>query len=135
MNLKSAILTGIFICSLTPKIQAQIYTHGKNISRGNVYFLELELVPKPLDPSKYHAAIDFRGKREDVVWYIKEGVEHKAFTGQDEMIGYLLDNGWFYLGRAVEKSKLITGSSYKYYFRKSMAQLAAEYEEQANHPE
>ena len=123
------------MCFFVSNLKAQIYSQGKNINRENVYFLEVELVPKPMDPSKYHAAIDFSGKRQDIVWLLKQGVEHKAFSGQDEMIGYLLNNGWFYLGRHVEKSDYINGNGYKYYFRKSMIQLAAEYEEQANNNE
>ncbi len=131
MSLKRSILIGILLCFFVPNLKAQIYAQGKNINKENVYFLEVELVSKPMDVSKYHAAINFSGKRQDVVWFIKQGVEHKAFAGQDEMIGFLLSNGWFYLGRHVEKSAYITGNSYKYYFRKSMLQLAADYEEQA----
>lgn len=132
MNLKMLILTGILLGSYLPNLKAQIYSQGKNINKEKVYFLEVELVPKPMDASKYHAAINFSGKRQDITWFIKQGVEHKAFTGQDDMIGYLLNNGWFYLGRQVGKSRYTTGNSYKYFFRKSMLQLAADYEGQAN---
>lgn len=117
-------------------VEAQIFAQGKNINKENVYFVEVELVPKPMDALKYHASINFYGRRGDVDWYVKEGVEHKAFANSDEMIRYFNDNGWFYLKKLEARSKTShSGTTYRYYFRKSMEQLSAEYSNEAKNVE
>jgi len=136
MKPKKYVLAGIVLCLFSYSVKAQIYAQGKNINKGNVFYVEVELVPKPMDPNRYHAAINFYGRRGDVDWYVKEGVEHKAFLNSDEMIQYFEDNGWFYLkkrnGRSMFNARLATD---RYYFRKSMEKLSSEYNEQAKNVE
>ena len=66
MKLKKYILSGMILCLFSYSVEAQIFAQGKNINKTNAYFVEVELVPKPMDASKYHAAINFHGRRGDV---------------------------------------------------------------------
>ena len=108
---------------------AQIFSQGKNLNRQNTFFVNVELKEKPLDPSKYHAKIDFYGKRKDVDYYLKEGVEHKAFKHVDDMIDYMQDNGWFFLKNEKLKARSNGRIRNRYLFRKSMTSLKEEHEE------
>jgi len=72
---------------------AQIYSQGKNLNDQNTFFVNVELKEKPLDLAKYLAKVDFYGKRKDLDFYLKEGVEHKSFDNKDALIGYMEENG------------------------------------------
>ena len=117
--------------------QAQVYSQGKNLNRQNTFFMDVELKEKPLDPSKYHAKVNFYGKRKDLDFYLKDGVEHKSFDDGQDMIKYMEDNGWFFLKNERLKSRSNGKTRNKYFFRKSMSKLKEEHEEntRANNPE
>lgn len=131
MKPKKYYLIGVFLCLFANFSVAQIYSQGKNINKGNVYFVQVELVQKPADPGKYHASIEFSGRRKDVAWYLKEGVEHKAFSDKEDLISYLSDNGWIYLKSEIQGNSKNPLTNTKFHFRKSMEQLAQENSEHA----
>lgn len=108
---------------------AQIYAQGKNLNKQPAFFINVELDKKPLDPSRYLAKVDFYGKRRDLDWYLKEGVEHKSFVDKSEMISYLEENGWFYLKTESVRYRSSSKVKKRYLFRKSMMELKAEHEE------
>lgn len=130
MSKKLIFIGGLLFLFTMAKIHAQIYSQGKNINNENVFYVEIELVPKPRDPGKFHASIDFYGQRNDVKWFLKEGPEHKAFTDQTSLIAYMSDKGWIFLG-ADEIGSNSVGNRVRYAFRKSMFKLYAEYLEQS----
>ncbi len=123
---------GVILCLSANYSFSQIHSQGKNINKEHVYSITVELEPKPHSPGKFHAFIDFYGRRKEVKWYLKSGVEHKAFDSKDDMIAYLEDNGWFYLKTEVKRTSKLLPPHKKYYFRKSMDQLAREYSELAH---
>lgn len=108
---------------------AQIYSQGKNLNNQNTFFLNVELKTKPLDASKFHALVNFYGKRKDVDYYLKEGVEHKSFADKDNLIAYMEDNGWYYLQTEKLKARSNDRIRTRYLFRKSMMRLSEEHEE------
>lgn len=117
--------------------QAQVYSQGKNLNRQNTFFMDVELKEKPLDHSKYLAKVNFYGKRKDLDFYLKDGVEHKSFDDEQDMIKYMEDNGWFFLKNERLNAKSNGKVRNKYFFRKSMSKLKEEHEEdaRANNPE
>ena len=135
MRLKKYYIIGVILLFISNYSIAQIFAQGKNINQENIFSLTAELVPKPMDPGKYHASITFYGQRRDISWYLKDGVEHKVFGNIDEFINYMEDNGWFYLQTMKQKSYQHRLSQEKYLFRKSMEQLAREQVEQARNSE
>jgi len=108
---------------------AQIFSQGKNLNNQNTYFVNVELKEKPLDRTKYLAKVDFYGKRKDVDFYLKEGVEHKSFDDKDALIVYMEENGWYYLKNEHLKARSNGRIRTRYLFRKTMAQLKIEHEE------
>lgn len=109
--------------------QAQIYSQGKNLNRQNTFFVDVELKEKPLDASKFLAKVNFYGKRKDIDFYLKDGVEHKSFDDELDLIKYMEDNGWFFLKDEVLKARSNSRTKSKYFFRKSMSVLKEEHEE------
>jgi hypothetical protein len=122
------VLTMLFFGNIS---KAQIYSQGKNINSQHTFYLNVELVKKPQGPSGFIAKVDFYGRRKDVEWYLKEGVEHKIFEDKDQMIAYLDANGWIYLKSDYVKARSSSVIRERYYFRKSMEKLSAEYETDA----
>ncbi len=111
---------------------AQIYAQGQNINNLHVFSINLEMVEKPLDPSKFLAKVDFYGRDRNVDWYLKEGVEHKSFNDDKEAISYMEDNGWIFLKKELVKSKSGHLVRERYLFRKSMEMLKQDNEEQVS---
>lgn len=109
---------------------AQIFSQGKNINNEKVFSIKVEMEPKPMDQGKYHAILEFYGQRKDIKWYLKEGVEHKAFINEDDLIAYMRKNGWIYLQKEVTASSRTHNVREKYVFRKSMNKLSQEHEQQ-----
>ncbi|NJN25177.1 MAG: hypothetical protein HC819_03940 [Cyclobacteriaceae bacterium] len=112
--------------------KAQIYAQGKNLNNQNVFSINLELVKKPLDPAKFIAKADFYGRRRDIDWFLKEGVEHKTFSDEADLIAYMESNGWFYLSKDNIKARSSKVVRQRYHFRKSMAQLRQDHEANAS---
>ncbi len=112
--------------------EAQIYAQGHNINNLHVFSVNLEMVKKPLDPSKLLAKVDFYGKSSDADWYLKEGVEHKSFDDDKGAIAYMEGNGWIFLKKELIKSKSGKIVRERYVFRKSMEMLKQENEEQVS---
>lgn len=120
------------MCFLSNYSFAQIYAQGKNINNEKIFSLTVELEPKPLDPGNFHAIIHFYGQRNDVKWYLKDGVEHKAFGSKEELVEYMEDNGWFYLNTRTTSTTTSQTVHEQLVFRKSMERLSTEYSDQAN---
>ena len=109
---------------LADSVSAQIYAQGNNINNMDVYTLNVGLEKQ--SNGFYLAVLDFRGRRKDVTWYIKEGAVHKSFTGEGDMIEYLEKNGWVFMEKQEIKSKTGQTLGDSYTFRKSMQQLSEE---------
>ena len=109
--------------------KAQIYSQGKNLNNLDIFFLNVELVNKPMDPSRFHAKVDFHGRRQNVDWYLKEGVSHKSFENEEDVISYMEKNGWIYLESQNVKASNGNLVRTRYLFRKSMKKLKLEYED------
>jgi hypothetical protein len=133
--MKKYFLIGAVMLLISHYSTAQIFAQGKNINNENIFSITTELVPKPMDPGKYHASISFYGQRGDIKWYLKEGVEHKVFIDKRELIAYLEENGWFYLHSIKPKNSTVNSEREKHLFRKSMEQLARENEIDARNVE
>jgi hypothetical protein len=131
MQLTRNYILGAILLTISNYSIAQIYAQGKNINNENVFSLTTELIPKSMDPGKYHASIAFYGQRGDVQWYLKEGVEHKVFVNKQELIAYMEENGWFYLHDIKLEQYLIHSVGERQLFRKSMEQLSREQREEA----
>ncbi|MDZ7606560.1 MAG: hypothetical protein U5K79_13450 [Cyclobacteriaceae bacterium] len=124
MVTRAIFLSGILLLLVEHPNAAQIYAQGHNINNMSIYTLSVVLVKQP--NGSFLASLDFRGRRKDVVWYIKEGVAHKAFTNTDDLMGYMSKNGWIFTER---QDILSTSGQFlgdKYMFRKSMEQISAE---------
>ena len=111
---------------------AQIYSQGKNLNELKAFFINVELVKAPLDPSKYLAKVDFYGKRKDVEWYLTSGSVRKSFNDNTELITYLENNEWYFLMTEVLKSKSNVIIRERYSFRKSMDRLKEDQDEQVS---
>ena len=118
----------ILFCCIWNNVDAQIYSQGKNINNLKAFSINVELNSKPLDPSKYHAKIDFYGKKKGLEYYLKEGVEHKSFNDDKDLIAYLENNGWFFVKKESIKARSNGKERVKYFFRKSMKSLSEEQE-------
>ena len=126
---KFAILFGITgMLFLYQNSNAQIYSQGINLNKQNTFFLDVELKEKPLDRSKYLAKVNFYGKRKDIDYYLKSGVEHKSFDNELDMIKYMEDNGWVFLKNERLQARSNGKVRNKYFFRKSMSKLKVEHE-------
>jgi hypothetical protein len=132
MALRKYFFLGIVICFFSNYSFAQIYAQGKNINNEKIFSVAVELEPKPLDPGNYHAFIEFYGQRKEVKWYLKDGVEHKAFGSKEELVKYMEDNGWIYLNTRTTSKRISQNVHEKLVFRKSMQRLSSEYSDQAN---
>ncbi len=120
--------TGIIaLFFISQSANAQIYAQGKNIN-DLTFFLQVELVEKPMEKDLFLAKIYFKGQRKDVDWYLKKGkgVEYKAFLNNNELINYMEDNGWLYLKKVRVKPRYSSVIKIRYLFRKSMSQLSEE---------
>ena len=135
MRLKRYYLIGAILLFISNYSFAQIFAQGKNINKENVFSVTTELVPKPMDPGKYHASISFYGQRRDISWFLKDGVEHRVFADKDELITYMEDNGWFYLHSIKQKSNASHSGPERHLFRKSMEQLSREQGEEVRNIE
>jgi len=122
MSIRILFVLSLFF--LVNRVSAQIYAQGHNINNMDVYTLNVGLEKQP--NGFYLATLDFRGRRKDVNWYIKEGAVHKSFTGEEDMIDYLGKNGWVFLEKQEVKSKSGQLLGDNYIFRKSMQQLSEE---------
>lgn len=131
MTKRGFIFIAIILLGITGA-KAQIYSQGKNLNNEKAFFLQLELVQKPNDPAKFHAKVDFYGRRRDIDWYLKDGVEHKAFYDKAGVIAYMENNGWFYLKTERIKAKSSKIIKERYLFRKSMERLKQDQEEQVS---
>ena len=130
--IKKRLLGIAIVLLLWDTANAQIYSQGKNLNNQKAFFLKVELVKAPLDPSKYLAKVDFYGKRKDVEWYLKSGPVHKSFVDKTDLIAYLENNGWFYLKTEVFKSKSNEIIRERYSFRKSIDRLTEDHDEQVS---
>jgi len=122
MSIRFLIVLGLLF--LAEPVSAQIYAQGQNINKMNVYSLTAQLEIQ--SNGFYIAAIDFRGRRQDVNWYIKEGAVHKSFAGEGDLIEYMGKNGWVFMEKQDVKSRSGEIIDEKYVFRKSMEQLSEE---------
>ena len=129
---KKRLLGIAIVLLLWDTANAQIYSQGKNLNNQKAFFLNVELVKAPLDPSKYLAKVDFYGKRKDSEWYLKSGPVHKSFVDKTDLIAYLENNGWIYLKTEVFKSKSNKVIRERYSFRKSMGRLKEDQDEQVS---
>ncbi len=132
MTIRKYFYVGIVMCFISNYSFAQIFAQGKNINNENIFSIAIELEPKPLDPGQYHALIQFYGQRKDVKWYLKDGVEHKAFSSKADLVSYMEDNGWFYLNTRKTSTTTSQNVHEQLVFRKSMERLSSEYSDQAN---
>jgi hypothetical protein len=124
MVLRAIILSGLLLLLVEHPNSAQVYAQGQNINKMNVFTLNVTLERQ--SNGFYLARLDFRGRRKDVDWYIKEGAVHKSFAGEEDMIGYLGKNGWVFMEKQEIKSKSGEPLGDNYVFRKSMEQLSEE---------
>jgi hypothetical protein len=122
MTIRVILVLGLFF--LTTRVSAQIFAQGHNINKMNVYTLNVGLEKQ--SNGFYLATLDFRGRRKDVNWYIKEGAVHKSFAGEEDMMEYLSKNGWVFMEKQETKSKSGQPLGDNYVFRKSMEQLSEE---------
>ncbi len=109
--------------------KAQIHAQGKNLNNLDIFFLNVELVSKPMDPARFHAKVEFHGRRTNVDWFLKEGVNHKSFENEEGLIIYMEKNGWIYLESQKVKASNSNVIRKRYLFRKSMEKLKLEYED------
>ena len=114
---------------------AQIYAQGKNVN-DLTFFLQVELVEKPMEKGLFLAKVYFHGQRKDVDWHLKKGVDYVTFHDNNELIKYMESNGWLYLKKVRVKPRYSSMVKIRYLFRKNMAKLSEEEEaEKVSGPE
>ena len=124
MTIRALILSGLLLFLIIENSAAQVYAQGQNINKMNVYTLSVKLEQQ--SNGFYLAALDFRGRRKDVNWYIKEGAVHKSFSGEEDLVSYMGKNGWVFMDKQELKSKSGQVVGDQYIFRKFMEQLSEE---------